>query len=227
MATRRHNENWLFNWLSYVLCYMGFYQKIRNVITDRWMRLKVLQNKQKIKYNVSFISIPYFPRIQMIQNWPSGTPPSSLFYSRPSPESSGRLLSMCSVLQCPLQMIWKFPWLQWMDSSNPVHHASCRIACCLWHQHTSVEHPIPCTESNQITQVEQDRLQQWLVYTFWFETTTQSLRYLLTHLQYLHNRLLSTTWFEDEPQTCIAEYLQMLEVKPSLGFLFLWIYCSK
>ena len=98
-----------------------------------------------------------------------------------------------------------FPWLQWMDSSNPVHHDSWRVACCLWHPHTSVEHLLPCTESHQVTQVEQDRLQQWLVYKFYFESTSQKLWYLFTHFQYLHNRLLSTTWFEDEPEACVAE----------------------
>ena len=36
---------------------IGFYQKFRNDINDRWMGLKDIQNKQKIKYNVSFISL--------------------------------------------------------------------------------------------------------------------------------------------------------------------------
>ena len=47
---------------------MGFYQKIRNDITDRWIGLKDLQNKQKIKFSVSFIFLSLFPRIQMAQN---------------------------------------------------------------------------------------------------------------------------------------------------------------
>ena len=47
---------------------MGFHQKISNDIADRWMVLKDLQNKQKIKYNASFISLSLFPRIQMVQN---------------------------------------------------------------------------------------------------------------------------------------------------------------
>ena len=36
-----------------MICNMGFYQTIRKDITGRWMRLKDLQNKQKIKLNVS------------------------------------------------------------------------------------------------------------------------------------------------------------------------------
>ena len=52
-----------------MICNMGFYQKIRNDITDRWMGLKDLQNRQKIKYNVSFISLSLFTRIQMVRNW--------------------------------------------------------------------------------------------------------------------------------------------------------------
>ena len=40
-----------------MICNMGFNQKIRNYITDRWMGMKDLQNKPKIKYNVSFISL--------------------------------------------------------------------------------------------------------------------------------------------------------------------------
>ena len=43
------------------LCHLSyFYQKIRNDLADRWMGLKGLQNKQKIKYNVSFISYSLF-----------------------------------------------------------------------------------------------------------------------------------------------------------------------
>ena len=41
---------------------------IRNDITDRWMGMKDLQNKHKIKYNISFISLSLFPRIQMDRN---------------------------------------------------------------------------------------------------------------------------------------------------------------
>ena len=46
-----------------MMCNMGFYQKIRNDITVRWIGLKDLRNKQKIKYNVSyfFIFIPTRP----------------------------------------------------------------------------------------------------------------------------------------------------------------------
>ena len=42
-------------------------------------------------------------------------------------------------------MIWKFPWLQCMDSSNPVYHDSCRMAYFLLHPHTSLEHLLSCT----------------------------------------------------------------------------------
>ena len=52
-----------------IICNMGFYQKITNDITYRWMGLKSLQNKQKIKYNVSFIYLSLFPRIQMVRSW--------------------------------------------------------------------------------------------------------------------------------------------------------------
>ena len=48
---------------------MGFYQKITNDITYRWMGLKSLQNKQKIKYYVSSIYLSLFPRIQMVRSW--------------------------------------------------------------------------------------------------------------------------------------------------------------
>ena len=43
---------------------MGFYQKIRNYVNAIWMGLKDLQNKEKIKYNVSFLSLSLFPCIQ-------------------------------------------------------------------------------------------------------------------------------------------------------------------
>ena len=45
-----------------MICNMGFYQKIRNDITDIWMGLKDLQNKQEIKDNVSLITLSLFPR---------------------------------------------------------------------------------------------------------------------------------------------------------------------
>ena len=153
--------SWKLTMCLITICNMGFYLKIRNDITDSWIGLKDLQNKQK-KNIMSLLRLYlYSPASKWSEIRSSGTPPSSLFYSRPSSESSRRFLHMQSVSQCPLQMIWKFPWLQWMDSSNPVHHDSCRLACCLWHPHTSVEHLLPCTESHQVTQVEQDRLQRF------------------------------------------------------------------
>ena len=52
---------------------------------------KQTKNKVKRLFNF-FIFIPTHPNGPNIGS--SGTPPSSLFYSRPSSESSGRLLSM-------------------------------------------------------------------------------------------------------------------------------------
>ena len=198
MAARLHHGNWLFNWLSYVIWYvfMGFYQKIRNDITDRWMGLKDLQNKHKINYNVSFISLSLFPLIQIVKNWVARNTSILIVCFQDRHQNHLERCCQFNLFPFPLHMIWKFPWLQWMGLSIPVHYDSCRLVCCLWHPYISVEHFLPCTESHQVTQAEQDHHQQGQVYKFRFETTTKSLWYPLTHLQDLRNRLLSTTWFE-------------------------------
>ena len=113
----------------------------------------------KIKYNVSFISVSLFPLIQMVRN---------------------RVIRNTSILvvlfKTIIRIIWKnnvnvicftvsssddleISLIAVMDSSKPVHHDSCRMALCLWHPHISVKNFLPCTESHQVTQVEQDRLQ--------------------------------------------------------------------
>ena len=86
------------------------------------------------------------------------------------------------------------------------------MAGCLWHPHCSVEHFLPCTESHQVTQVEKDHLQQLPVFNFLIRN--------------YHPRLVisldspavpsQSATFHNEPEACVAEDLQMLEVKPSL-----------
>ena len=124
------------------------------------MGLKDLQNKQKIKYNISFISLSLFPRIQMVRNW-----------------VVRHTYILIVLFQTITRIIWKVAVnvICFTVSSSDdfeislvavngfkqsVHHESCRMAICLWHPHTSVEHLFPYTESHQVTQVEQDRLQQ-------------------------------------------------------------------
>ena len=138
-----------------MICNTGFYQKIRNDITDRLMGLKDVQNKQKIKYNVSFISF-FIP-------------------AHPNGPTLGR--QEHSILIVLFKTIIKITWKVTVNvicftvsstddleislvAVNHVHHDSCRMVCCLWHPQTAVEHFMPCTESHQVTQVVQDRLQQ-------------------------------------------------------------------
>ena len=185
---------------------MGFYQKIRNDITDRWMGLKDLQNRQKNKYNVSLFLYLYSHASKWSEIGSSGTPHPHCFIQE---HHQNHLEGCC---QCNLfysvlfRWFGNFPgcseWIQAILSTMTVAECVLLVASTYLRRRPLALHWIKSSNS-----VEQDCLQQWPVYKFWFETTTHSLWYLLTHLQYLHNRLLSTTWFEDEPKACAAEDL--------------------